>query len=360
MLPISLCMIAKNEEKVLERCLKSVHDWVSEIVLVDTGSTDSTIKIAKSFEKTKILEADFIDFSQSRNISLGSAKEEWILILDADEYCSVHAFDELKRAISSERSYHALWRLNFLPRGGVNMTPITRLIRRSAGYCYKKEYGESLNYSIMEKENIPCLKDEINAVIYHDGYLLSERRLLEKLNRGIVYASQLLARGKSLDNTDRYYLGLNLAHLGRIGEARDVAKSGLKEDSNSHLLRKLMALICFSEGNTSEGTHYYRSVVQDYPFDYSIQMAYAKHLFLTGFFSEAIAMYQDIDKLFNCHVVARHNYARVVDVLGAQALCKTEFDLEFQAEYQKAKLAEVRNGIENLVSYEFINEMLHE
>ena len=48
-LPISLCMIVKNEESFLEDCLKSVRDLVDEIVIVDTGSTDATLKIASNF-----------------------------------------------------------------------------------------------------------------------------------------------------------------------------------------------------------------------------------------------------------------------------------------------------------------------
>lgn len=84
-LPISLCMIVKNEEKYLADCLRSVNHFVSEIVVVDTGSTDKTIAIAEEFG-AKIFHFEWInDFSAARNYSLEQATQPYILQLDADE-----------------------------------------------------------------------------------------------------------------------------------------------------------------------------------------------------------------------------------------------------------------------------------
>lgn len=82
---ISLCMITKNEEELLEECLQSVQGLVDEIVVVDTGSTDKTMSIAKKF-KAQVVTHDWQeDFSDARNVSLMHATKEWILVLDADE-----------------------------------------------------------------------------------------------------------------------------------------------------------------------------------------------------------------------------------------------------------------------------------
>lgn len=82
---ISLCMIVKNEEALLDKCLSSVHGLVDEIIVVDTGSTDRTVEIAQAhgarIEHFKWCD----DFAAARNYSLGFARGEWILILDADE-----------------------------------------------------------------------------------------------------------------------------------------------------------------------------------------------------------------------------------------------------------------------------------
>lgn len=86
---ISLAMIVKNEEKHIRNCLERVNNIVDEIVIVDTGSTDKTIEIAKEFD-AKIYKFDWCnDFSAARNYAAEKTTGEWILVLDADEYVSV-------------------------------------------------------------------------------------------------------------------------------------------------------------------------------------------------------------------------------------------------------------------------------
>ena len=82
---ISLCMIVKDEEANLARCLDSVRDVVDEIIIVDTGSHDNTVSIARSY-RAKVFYHEWDDnFSAARNVSLDHATGEWIFILDADE-----------------------------------------------------------------------------------------------------------------------------------------------------------------------------------------------------------------------------------------------------------------------------------
>jgi tetratricopeptide (TPR) repeat protein len=85
---ISLCMIVKNEEKFLPQCLESVRDYVDEIIINDTGSSDRTIEIAKSYGATVIEDLWRNDFSWSRNKSIERATRRWILFMDADEELS--------------------------------------------------------------------------------------------------------------------------------------------------------------------------------------------------------------------------------------------------------------------------------
>lgn len=88
MITISLCMIVKDEEKILERCLGSVADLVDEIIIADTGSTDSTKEIAGRFTEHVY---DFCwtdDFSEARNYVFSKASMEYIYSADADEVLS--------------------------------------------------------------------------------------------------------------------------------------------------------------------------------------------------------------------------------------------------------------------------------
>lgn len=86
MATISLCMIVKNEEKVLKRCLDSICDLVDEIVIVDTGSTDRTRNIALSYTD-KVYDFKWVDdFSAARNFSFSKCSMDYIYVADADEY----------------------------------------------------------------------------------------------------------------------------------------------------------------------------------------------------------------------------------------------------------------------------------
>ena len=85
MISISLCMIVKNEELTLERCLKSIQDIVDEIIIVDTGSTDKTKEIAYKFTN-KVYDFKWCDdFAKARNYSFSKATKEYIMWLDADD-----------------------------------------------------------------------------------------------------------------------------------------------------------------------------------------------------------------------------------------------------------------------------------
>ena len=82
---VSLCMIVKDEEKYLDGCLRSVCNHVDEIIIVDTGSTDKTVEIAKKYTDKIYFHKWENNFSKARNYSLSYATKDWILILDADE-----------------------------------------------------------------------------------------------------------------------------------------------------------------------------------------------------------------------------------------------------------------------------------
>ncbi|MGN1149015.1 MAG: glycosyltransferase [Lachnospiraceae bacterium] len=106
MITISLCMIVKNEEKVLRRCLDSVADLVEEMIIVDTGSTDGTMRIAAEYPHAKLYEFAWIDdFSAARNFAFSKATQEYIYSADADEVLDEEnrkRFQILKQALLPE------------------------------------------------------------------------------------------------------------------------------------------------------------------------------------------------------------------------------------------------------------------
>ena len=96
MISISLCMIVKNEEQVLARCLESVKDLMDEIIIVDTGSTDKTKEIAAKYTD-KIYDFEWIsDFSAARNFAFSKASCDYIYSADADEVLDEENYAKFK------------------------------------------------------------------------------------------------------------------------------------------------------------------------------------------------------------------------------------------------------------------------
>ena len=100
---LTFCIIVKNEEKNLPRCLASVKNVVDEIVVLDTGSTDRTPEIAQEFG-AKVHYFEWCnDFAAARNVSLKYVTGDWVLVLDADEYLSPKIAPHIRQAIQSDR-----------------------------------------------------------------------------------------------------------------------------------------------------------------------------------------------------------------------------------------------------------------
>lgn len=94
---ISVLMITKNTEKTIEKSLESVCDWVDEIIIIDDYSTDKTIEKIKKFKRVKVFQNHEENLAKQRAFGLGKCRNDWVLVLDADEIIS----DGLKKEIVS-------------------------------------------------------------------------------------------------------------------------------------------------------------------------------------------------------------------------------------------------------------------
>ena len=122
MITISLCMIVKNEEKILARCLDSVADLVDEVIIVDTGSTDATKAIAARYTD-RIYDFTWIgDFAAARNFAFSKANMEYIYSADADEVLDDRnraAFRQLKESLLPEIDLVQMYYANQLSHGTI-------------------------------------------------------------------------------------------------------------------------------------------------------------------------------------------------------------------------------------------------
>ncbi len=93
---LSAIVICRNEEANIARCLKSL-EWVPEVIVADSHSTDKTPEIAKSFSNVKFVDTDWLGYSKTKTLAIENSSNDWILWLDADEQST----DELKNEITA-------------------------------------------------------------------------------------------------------------------------------------------------------------------------------------------------------------------------------------------------------------------
>jgi len=171
---LSLCMLVKNEEDVLSRCLKTVAGLVGESVIVDTGSTDSTKEIAKSFNAL-VFDYEWDDnFSNARNFALARASGEWILVLDADEVLMYNDRDQFIKLLEDPQVEGYFIRIiNLLgkpPDIETSEDWVVRLFRNRPEYRFSGAIHEQVRPSIVCHAGTNALK-KAPVTIYHDGYL---------------------------------------------------------------------------------------------------------------------------------------------------------------------------------------------
>ena len=169
---ITLCMIARNEERFLPECLTRARAAVDEIVLVDTGSTDRTVAIAESFG-AKVLHFPWCDdFSAPRNHGIQAATGDWILVLDADEFVQDGGCERIRALVQNPRAlgYH-LHFVNVYGAGKTLGVMMVRLFRNLPGIAYQNVIHEQVTPSLQRLGmplGLALLSGEV--VVEHHGY----------------------------------------------------------------------------------------------------------------------------------------------------------------------------------------------
>ena len=200
MVTISLCMIVKDEEAVLGRCLDSAADIVDEVVVVDTGSSDRTKEIAGQYGRV----LDFTwceDFAAARNASFAQATKDFILWLDADDVIEPEAqsrFLQFKQELDETTDVVMLpYHTGFNEDGRPTYTYYReRLLRRAAGFRWVGAVHE-------------CIAPRGN-IRYDDAAVSHHKEKAPDSDRNLRIYEKLLARGEKLDARGQFYYAREL------------------------------------------------------------------------------------------------------------------------------------------------------
>jgi glycosyltransferase involved in cell wall biosynthesis len=204
---LSLCMIVKNEEENLAKCLRSVEPVVDEMIVVDTGSTDRTKEIAKVFG-AKVFEFEWQDsFAEARNYSISKALGQWILVMDADEAISSKDYDKLARLVKDGKpatSGYLLITKNYVSRPNVEGW------RENDGTYAAEEAGmgwlPSQKVRLFPNDSRIRFENPVHEFVESS---LNKARINIKLGNIVIHHYGKLNEEKSFSKGENYY------HLGK-------------------------------------------------------------------------------------------------------------------------------------------------
>lgn len=198
---LSLCLIVKNEENNLKKCLKNSLDYADEIIIVDTGSNDKTKEVAKEFTD-KIFDFEWCDdFSKARNFSFENATSEYCIWLDADDFLTEESVNAIKKWKGSEEDCDVV------------MSPYV------AGYDEKlTPTFEYLRERIVKNSSAFRWHDRVHEVIVPSGKIITNNEILiyhgkktqNYSDRNLMIYKKMLALGEPFTPRNQFYYAREL------------------------------------------------------------------------------------------------------------------------------------------------------
>jgi hypothetical protein len=329
---LSLCMIARNEERDLARCLVSVKDVVDEIVLVDTGSTDRTPEMALAHGARVICHTWTDDFAAARNAALDHAGGDWILVLDADEELAPDDRSALRRLLLDAPWDGARLRIrNLQPPDDLFRSQeslLLRLFRNRPMYRYT---------GIVHEQIAPAIRraggnvGDAEITIIHHGYARrTAQGGVERAGRNLRLLERALAMAPN-DPYLQYQYGATLKMAGMRAGARQALEralwSGASELSSEvvDLIHMKLAQLALADGRLGEAATHARASLAACPDNAVSLLVLALALIFAGNVVAAYPMLQRVRSLANTHLT---EVARVDAILasyrGQRSCCHTE------------------------------------
>lgn len=294
---ISACLITKNEEKNIARCIKSFKEAVDEIILVDTGSTDNTVKIARRFGAKVFYFKWNNNFSDARNYALKQAKGNWIIFLDADEYFCDNSIKNLKnlmRSVHEEKKVDSLYiKIVHLNQDGKrkNSVFLHRIFKNDKKIKYFGSIHETIKREDGKLNSIYIPEDQLK--IYHTGYS-SESILEDKAQRNLKALIKELENGNDSPQilwylSECYYLLKDFNKT--IKYAKQYFKCNVMLDYNVLLYINMIESMMKLDYDIEEILIEVNNALKDFPSHPDIHNLKARVMFINKRYNEALQSY---------------------------------------------------------------------
>lgn len=188
MIPISVCIITKNEAETLQKCLEALKPYPFEIVVTDTGSTDNSPEIARQYTDRVYEFAWINDFSAARNFCISRASHNTILSLDTDEFLRPLDWDALQKALEEHpKSLGAIELFSYFDVEGETKRQVVRLERLFNRRYY--HFVNSVHEILLPLGSVTPSSYDAPVSVDHVGYQGTKEKLREKAERDIALLS---------------------------------------------------------------------------------------------------------------------------------------------------------------------------
>ncbi len=188
---ISVCIIVKNEERNIGKCLKALNPYGFEIVVIDTGSTDRTLEIVKKYTD-KIYDFKWCnDFAKARNYSIHKASNTMIMVMDADEILEAFEIEGFsKMLVASKEKVGRIQRINHMESNGEKQISREWINRIFSKELY--EYSGRIHEQIVAKDSSLYSTYCTEIKIQHLGYTVDEIGSKQKVKRNLTLLFEML------------------------------------------------------------------------------------------------------------------------------------------------------------------------
>lgn len=317
MVEISLCMIVKNEEKVLARCLDSIVDLMDEIIIVDTGSTDQTKKIARQYTD-QIYDFEWVqDFSAARNFAFSKATKEYIYTADADEVLDEEnhrRFAELKQVLLPEIEMVQMKYGNQLSHG--------------TAYNFDEEYRPKLFRRLREWTWIEPVHEQVrlDPVIFDSDIVITHKPHDNHAKRDFAVFQKYIREGKRLSKRLHHMYAMELYISGDeedLAEAEPFfASAAVDPERSMDEVKEAACIVCRSARMRGDSHTLLKMSLKDLLTEGSSEMCYelGEYFYAQKDYDEAAMWYynaaHETQSILNIHTSTDWPEERLKELTG--------------------------------------------